>query len=69
MVDIACRVPGVAGAQIAGAGLGGCIMVLARKDAVSAVRKALARHYYRPRSLQPAAMPCITVEGAGLVES
>ena len=69
MVDIACGVPGVAGAQIAGAGLGGCIMVLAHKDVVSAVRKALTRHYYRPRGLEAAAMPCITVEGAGLVES
>jgi N-acetylgalactosamine kinase len=57
MVDIACAVPGVAGAQIAGAGLGGCIMVLARKDAVEAVRKALAARYYRPRRLEPAAMP------------
>ncbi len=69
MVDIACGVPGVAGAQIAGAGLGGCIMVLAQRSAVSAVRRALARHYYRPRGLEPAALPCITVEGAGLVEA
>jgi N-acetylgalactosamine kinase len=69
MVDIACGVRGVAGAQIAGAGLGGCIMVLAHRDAVPAVRRALARHYYRPRDLEPAAMPCITVEGAGLVEA
>jgi N-acetylgalactosamine kinase len=68
MVDIASRVPGVAGAQIAGAGLGGCIMVLARKDVVEAVRKALAAHYYRPAGLKPAILPCIAVEGAGLVE-
>ena len=68
MVDIASSVPGVVGAQIAGAGLGGCIMVLARRESVPAVRKALARHYYRPRELEPAAMPCITVEGAGLAE-
>ena len=68
MVDIACSVPGVAGAQIAGAGLGGCIMVLAHRDSVAAVRKALAVGYYRPRRLEPAAMPCTAVEGAGLVE-
>jgi N-acetylgalactosamine kinase len=68
MVDIAASVPGVAGAQIAGAGLGGCIMVLVKKEAVETVRRALAAKYYRPRGLQPAAMPCITVEGAGLVE-
>jgi N-acetylgalactosamine kinase len=68
MVDLASGVPGVVGAQIAGAGLGGCIMVLVRKENVEAVRRALAAGYYRPRGLEPAAIPCITVEGAGLVE-
>jgi len=67
LVDIACSVPGVAGAQLAGAGLGGCVMILARKDSVPKVRKVLAARYYRPRGLEPAAVPCITVEGAGLV--
>ena len=46
MVDIACAVPGVAGAQIAGAGLGGCVMVLAKKIAVEAVQRALIKNYY-----------------------
>ncbi len=68
MVDIASSVPGVAGAQIAGAGLGGCIMVLVRHDSVPALRKALALRYYRPRGLDPAAIPCVAVEGAGLAE-
>jgi N-acetylgalactosamine kinase len=68
MVDMACSVRGVVGAQIAGAGLGGCVMVLARKEAVPAVRKALTARYYRPRGLEPAALPCTTVEGAGLAE-
>jgi len=67
MVDIASSVPGVAGAQIAGAGLGGCIMVLAKKEAVRDVRKALVQQYYRPAGLKPAVLPCIAVEGAGLV--
>jgi N-acetylgalactosamine kinase len=68
MVDIASAVPGVAGTQIAGAGLGGCIMVLVRQESAAALRKALALHYYRPRGLEPAAIPCAAVEGAGLVE-
>jgi N-acetylgalactosamine kinase len=68
MVDIACSVPGVAGAQIAGAGLGGCIMILVQKDAVKAVRQALAKGYYRPRRLTPAIVNCIMVEGARLAE-
>ena len=66
MVDIACGVEGVAGAQIAGAGLGGCIMILARREAVERLRRALVREYYRPRGLKPAVLPCLTVEGAGL---
>ena len=68
MTDIATAVPGVAGAQIAGAGLGGCIMVLARHESIDSVRKALVKHYYRPAGLKPVVIPCIGVEGAGLVE-
>jgi hypothetical protein len=68
MVDIACSISGVAGAQIAGAGLGGCIMILSRKDAVHAVTEALTRRYYEPNRLKPAVIPCITVEGAGLAQ-
>ncbi|MBN2023582.1 MAG: NTP transferase domain-containing protein [Pirellulales bacterium] len=68
MVDVASRVPGVVGAQIAGAGLGGCIMVLVRKEKVPAVCRALAREYYRPRGLKPATLPCIATDGAGLAE-
>ena len=36
MIDIAAAVPGVAGAQLAGAGLGGCIMILAHEHSVPA---------------------------------
>ncbi len=68
MVDIVCSVPGVAGSQIAGAGLGGCIMVLAKRDCAEAVRKALVKHYYRPNRLKPVIIPCIMTEGAGLAE-
>jgi N-acetylgalactosamine kinase len=68
MIDVAATVPGVAGAQIAGAGLGGSIMILAEEDRVAAVRRALAKHYYRPAGLKPAVMPSSAVEGAGLVE-
>lgn len=68
MVDIACSVPGVVGAQIAGAGLGGCIMIVAKKDRVDDVKKALVKKYYKPNKLSPAVVPCTTVEGAGLAE-
>ena len=68
MVDIASCVPGVAGAQIAGAGLGGCIMILAQKQSVELVKKQLNQKYYKPHSLKPAVMACMTVEGAGLIQ-
>ena len=68
MADIACRVKGVAGAQIAGAGLGGCIMILAKKEFLPEVSNALTKYYYRPAGLKPAILPCITTEGAGLAE-
>jgi galactokinase len=60
MADIARATPG--------AGLGGCLMVFAKKDAVPAVEKALIKEYYRPNSLKPAIIPCIPVEGAGLAD-
>ena len=68
MVDIACSVDGVAGAQMAGPGLGGCIMILAKKDSVEQVRKAMNKNYYKPNKLPSAVIDCITAEGAGLVE-
>ncbi len=68
MVDIVCDVPGVVGAQIAGAGLGGCIMILAKKEAVKAMETKLVKEYYRPEKLQPAIIPCITTQGASVAQ-
>lgn len=68
MVDLANSVHGVVGAQIAGAGLGGCIMILAKKDAVQAVQKKLTKHYYKPNKLKPAIIPCTTTQGASILE-
>lgn len=68
MVDLACSVPGVIGAQIAGAGLGGCIMILARKDVVPQVKKKLVSDYYKQAKLSPAIIPCIATQGACLAE-
>ncbi|MHC4743136.1 MAG: GHMP family kinase ATP-binding protein [Planctomycetota bacterium] len=68
MVDIASSVPGVVGAQIAGAGLGGCIMALVSKDSAETLRKALVDKYYTPENLDPEIIPCITAEGAALAD-
>jgi N-acetylgalactosamine kinase len=68
LVDLALATPGVHGAQLAGAGLGGCVMVLAEADAVGPLRRRLARDYYRPRKLPAAVSTCTPVEGSGLLE-
>jgi galactokinase len=58
------KVDGVVGAQLSGAGMGGCMMVLAREDAVEKVRDALVEQYYRPRNLEPEVEVCQPVAGA-----
>lgn len=67
MVDIALSVDGVLGAQLSGAGLGGCIMILARREAVEAVRVALEENYYRPLQREPGVYVCVPVEGSGVL--
>ena len=67
MADIANRTPGVAGAQLAGAGLGGCMMVLARRDAVPQLMENLKNGYYRPRNIADNILVCSPIAGAGPV--
>lgn len=67
MIDISLRTPGVAGAQLAGAGLGGCMMVLAHLDAVVDLAKRLKRDYYTPLKIDPNILVCKPVAGAGVL--
>jgi len=67
LVDIACRTPGVLGAQIAGAGLGGCAMVLAESDAVPALVARLTRLYYEPLGRESGVNVCTPSAGSCLV--
>ena len=64
MVDLACSVKGVAGAQLAGAGLGGCMMVLLRNDAVEELTRVLTGKYYQPRNLPVGLLHCRPIAGA-----
>ncbi|GMU92949.1 MAG: hypothetical protein AMXMBFR4_20070 [Candidatus Hydrogenedentota bacterium] len=64
MVDIALAVPGVLGAQLSGAGLGGCMMVLARADSAEAVIKTMNEKYYAPNHLEPSAFEFTPVAGS-----
>lgn len=67
LVDIACRTPGVLGAQIAGAGLGGCAMVLAEAEAVAPLTERLERLFYRPLGLEPGVSVCTPSAGSCLL--
>ena len=67
MVDVALNVDGVMGAQLSGAGLGGCIMILARREAVESVRVTLEEKYYRPMQREPGVYVCVPVEGSGVL--
>ena len=48
MVDIARIIPQAASAQLAGAGLGGCMMVLAHASTLDTLVEKLTRRYYMP---------------------
>ncbi len=58
IADIARRQPGVEGAQLAGAGLGGCIMVLVQKPHTDGLLKALADQGIQAEIFRPIAGAC-----------
>jgi N-acetylgalactosamine kinase len=64
MVDIAAATEGVVGAQLAGAGLGGCLMVLVRREAVPALRANLEKAAAAAGPV-PAVLICLPIAGAG----
>jgi len=67
LVDIARVTRGVYGAQLAGAGLGGCVMILAKRSAVHRVKAVLAAEYYRPHGMVPAVWEVRSVSGGGII--
>jgi N-acetylgalactosamine kinase len=67
MVDIALGTDGVVGAQLAGAGLGGCMMVLAHQDAVSGLVDKLTQQYYAPSNKRSAILTCQPIAGSGVL--
>ncbi|MHB0957442.1 MAG: galactokinase family protein [Pirellulaceae bacterium] len=67
LVDIACRTPGVLGAQIAGAGLGGCAMVLVESPAVDDLIERLERLFYTPLGLERGVNVCTPSAGSSLL--
>ena len=67
MVDTAAACPGVIGAQLSGAGLGGCIMVLVKEDAADVVQSALRERYYEPRDIEPRMFVCRPSRGSHVI--
>jgi galactokinase len=67
MVDIALTTDGVVGAQLAGAGLGGCMMVLVRTDALDRLRASLIARYYEPHGRPPAILVGKPIAGSGVL--
>ena len=65
MVDIAVRTPGVLGAQLAGAGLGGCMMILVKNEAIELLRKNMIEKYYRPDEIPEIILVSAPIAGAG----
>ena len=67
MVDISLRTPGVIGAQLAGAGLGGCMMVLLHKNHAQDLSDHLTHQYYQMHNLPPSIMFCQPIAGSGVL--
>jgi N-acetylgalactosamine kinase len=69
MVHISQQTEGVAGAQLAGAGLGGCMMVFTHRDAVSNLIHNLSERYYSPHAKPPTVLICRPVAGSNVLLS
>ena len=61
------RTPGVLGSELAGAGLGGCVLALVEADCAEAVLDVLAREFYAPLGASPAAFVCAPACGASVL--
>ena len=68
IVDLAGAQPGVVGAQLSGAGLGGCAMILVRTEAVERTLDHLTRTFYEAQGLEVEAYVCRPVAGSGLID-
>jgi len=67
IIDLANSIPGVKGAQLSGAGLGGCAMVLVEESAVEELIRTLTDKYYATSDLEPAIAVCTPVAGSGVI--
>ena len=66
IADICLATEGAAAARVVGAGLGGSVHAIVHKDHVDDLLGNVARDYYEPRNLEPAAEVYAPVGGAGV---
>ena len=66
LIDIARKCEGVIGAQLSGAGLGGCVMVLVEENKVDNLVKFLTNEYYGGNSNDGITV-CIPVKGSEIL--
>ncbi|MDI9471010.1 MAG: NTP transferase domain-containing protein [Bacillota bacterium] len=66
LVDDCLRQPGVLGAQLSGAGLGGCILVLVERTAADPLIRHLDSAYYAANGLEPGARVVVPTAGSGI---
>ncbi|OGS27620.1 MAG: hypothetical protein A2297_02630 [Elusimicrobia bacterium RIFOXYB2_FULL_48_7] len=66
IVDTASVVPGVIGAGLTGAGLGGCVLVLVKEQNVNDLIKTLEEKYYKPKGLPLGCEVCQPGDGVSL---
>ena len=69
MVEIANRVPGTVGAQLAGAGMGGNMTIVVEDDSAESVLHELRHHYYEPHNIPFDAHICKPISGASVLKS
>jgi N-acetylgalactosamine kinase len=67
LVHFSLQTEGVVGAQLAGAGLGGCMMVLAHREAVANLVSNLTQYYYQPNEIEPTILVCRPVAGSDIL--
>ena len=64
LCDLLDAAPGVYGAEMVGAGLGGCVVALVEKANAEAVLALLGREYYARNGLPPSAFVCVPSAGS-----
>jgi len=69
IVDLAKTVSGVYGAGLTGAGLGGMVLVLIKKENIPDLLAKLEKEYYHPRNLPLSAEECLSVNGVSIWDS